>query len=123
MLVSNYLDKNVFDYIDPRSETLAYIACSIRASYHLTIMATPCQAILGRYMLFNLASVVYWRVVTPTERRQIDIDNVPIKARQVTHDYAVGNVVYVEINGIYHKLDYKKQSSNRIIEVFKNSTV
>ena len=33
--------------------------------------------------------------------------------------YTVGNLVYVEITGIYHKIDCKKQGPYRIIEVFK----
>ena len=48
----------VFDYIYPWGENLTSIAWSIRASYHNTIMATPGQAVFGRDMLFNLASVV-----------------------------------------------------------------
>ena len=34
------------------------------------------------------------------------------------HDYAIGDRVYVEMTGIYHKTDYKKKS-----EVFTNGTV
>ena len=30
------------------------------------------------------------------------------------HDYAIDDQVYVEITGIYHKLDYKKQGPNII---------
>ena len=51
-------DNNVFDHIYPWGETLAYIAWAIRASYYRTIMITPGQAVFGRDMLFNLASVV-----------------------------------------------------------------
>ena len=39
------------------------------------------------------------------------------------HDYAIGDPVYVEMTGIYHKLDCKKQGPHRITEVFTNSTV
>ena len=39
------------------------------------------------------------------------------------HDYAIINLVYVEITGIYHKLDYKKQGPYIITEVFTNGTV
>ena len=60
MLVTKDLDKNVFDYIDPWGETLAYITWTIRASYHRTIITTPGQAVFGRYMIFNLTSVVDW---------------------------------------------------------------
>ena len=68
-------------------------------------------------------SVVEWRVVTAANQRQVDIDNVRENARQVTHDYAIGNLVYVEMTGIYRKLDYSKQGSYIITEVFTNSTV
>ena len=66
------------------------------------------QSVFGRYMLFNLTSVVYWQVVTTATKRQVYIDNVRENARQVKNDYAIRNQVYVEITGIYLKLDYKK---------------
>ena len=34
--------------------------------------------------------------------------------RQVMHDYAVGDIVYLEITDIYLKLDYNKQGPYRI---------
>ena len=58
MLVNKDLDNKVFNYIDTWGENLSYIAWSIRDYYHCTIMATPGQAVFGRYMLFNFASVV-----------------------------------------------------------------
>ena len=54
---------------------------------------------------------------------QVDIDNVRENGKQVTHDYAIGNQFYVEMTGIYRKLDYKKQVTYRITEVFTNGTV
>ena len=56
------------------------------------------------------------------KQRQLDIDNVRENSRQVTHDYSIVNQVYVEINGIYNKLGYKKQGPYRITEVFTNGT-
>ena len=58
-------------------------------------MVTPGQAVFDRDMLFNLASVVDWRVVTAAKQRQVDIDNVRENPRRVTHDYEIGNRVYV----------------------------
>ena len=69
-------------------------------------------------MLFNLASVVDWRVVTAVKQRQVYIDNVRENAKRVTHDYAICDPVYVEMTGIYRKLDYKKQGPYRITELF-----
>ena len=73
-------------------------------------------------MLFNLALVVDWRVATAAKQHQVDIDNVRENAKQVTHDYAIGNQVYVEMTGIYHTLEYREQGPYRITEVFTNST-
>ena len=74
-------------------------------------------------MLFNLASVVDWRVITAANQRQVDIDNVRENARKVTHDYKIGNQLYVRMSGIYCKLVYKKQGPYIITEVFPNVTV
>ena len=76
MLVTKDLDNKVFNYIDPWGETLASIAWAIKDSCHCTIIATPVHAVFIRNMLFNLASVVDWRVVTTVKQRQVDIDNV-----------------------------------------------
>ena len=100
MLVAKDLDKKVFNHIDPWGETLAYIAWVIRASYHCTIMATPGQDVFDRESLFDLASVINWKVVTTAKQIQVDIDNFQENARRFTHDYAIGNQVYVEMTGI-----------------------
>ena len=76
MLVTKYIDIKVFDYIDPWSETLASIAWVRKASYHRTIMTM---------------SVVDWLVATTAKQRQVDIDNVRGNAKQVMHDYAIGD--------------------------------
>ena len=123
MLVTKDLDNKLFDYLDPLGENLASIAWAIRAFYHRTIMNTPGQAVFGRDMLFNLASVIEWRVVTATKQRQVDIDNVRENTKRVTYDYAIGDQVYLEMTGIYRKLDYWKHGSYRITELFTNGTV
>ena len=123
MLVTKYLDNKVFDYIHTCGETLESIALAIRASYHRTIMYTPGQAVFGRDMLFNLVSVVDWRVATAGKQRQLDTDNVRGNAKRVIHDYAICNQVYVETTGIYRKLDYKKHGPYRITKVFTNGKV
>ena len=60
-------------------------------------------------MLFNLMSIVDWCVVTAKKQKQVEIDNVSEDASRFSHDYAIGDLVYVENTGIYRKLDYKKK--------------
>ena len=81
MFVTKDLDKKVFDHIDLWGENLAYISWAIINYYHRTIMATPGQYIFGIEMIFNLTSVVDWRVVTTAKQRQVDIDNDQENAR------------------------------------------
>ena len=81
-------------------------------------MAMPGQAIFGRDMLFNLVLVVDWRVATAEKQRQVEIYNVRENSRRVTHDYVIGDRVYVEITVIWSKPGYKKQGTYIITEVF-----
>ena len=53
-LVTKDLVTKVFGYIYPLGETLAYMAWSIRASYHLTIQFTLGQDVFGIDIIFNL---------------------------------------------------------------------
>ena len=93
MIFTKDLDNKVFEYMDPWGETLAYIAWNIRDSYHHTILDPPVQAVFSRDILFNLTSVVDWRVATAANQHQVDIDNVRENVKQFTHDYAIGDRV------------------------------
>ena len=79
MLYTKDLDNKVLDHIDPWGETLASISWAISASYHRTIISTPGQFVFDRYILFNLASVLYCKFVTTELHIQVDIDNVKEK--------------------------------------------
>ena len=64
MIVTKDISNKVFDYIYTWGETLAYIAWLIRAYYHRTVQTTLGQYVFGRDMIFNLMSVIDWRVIT-----------------------------------------------------------
>ena len=63
IIVTKYLDNKIFDHIDPWGETLESIAWAIIYFYHCNIMFTPVQALFGKYIIFNLVSVVSLRVI------------------------------------------------------------
>ena len=46
----------------------------------------------------------------------MDIDNNSKNSRQVTHEYAIRNLVFLDMTGIYRKLNYSKQGPYRIIK-------
>ena len=64
ILVTKYISNKVFDFIYTWNETLASIPWAIRSSYQFNIQATPGQSVFGRDVIFNLASVVYWKFIT-----------------------------------------------------------
>ena len=72
-------------------------------------MATLCQDVFCIEMLFNLTSVVDWQVEIAVNQCQVDIGNFRGNSRWVTHDYTIVDLVYVEMTGIYRKLDYLKR--------------
>ena len=85
----------MFGYIDIWGKNIASLARAIRASYHRTIQDTPSQSLLSRNIMFNLTSVVDWRVIPAGKMQQLDIDDVQENARRVMHDYAFCDLVYV----------------------------
>ena len=52
-----------FEYINPLCKILTLVAWSIRASHHSKFYALPAQLVFGRYMIFNLTSVIDWHVI------------------------------------------------------------
>ena len=84
MIVTKDISTRVFDYIDPWTEILSSaVAWAIRASHHSTLDATPAQLVFGRDMIFNLATVVDWRVISARKQTQVDQDNLRENARRV----------------------------------------
>ena len=75
MLITKDKYFKLFDCIYIRGETLAYIAWVIREYYHNTIGYTSDKAFFNRYIIFNLASIVDWKVLTAKKKWQVDIDN------------------------------------------------
>ena len=69
-------------------------------SYHHTIGYTPVQAVFGKDIIFNLASVVDWRVITAKKHRQVKTDNVCKNNNQVSDYYVVGDLIYMDMTGI-----------------------
>ena len=83
-------------------------------SYQCTIGTTQSQAVFERDLIFNITSVVEWQVVTVNKKRHVNIYNARESTKQVIFDYAVGNIVYVNITGNYRKLCCNKYGLCRI---------
>ena len=57
--------------------------------------------------MLNIALVIDCRVITTYKQQKVDINNVCKNTRKVNHDYAVGDLVYMDMTDIYRKLYYK----------------
>ena len=74
-------------------------------------------------MKFKLLSIIYRIVINTINQWQVVIDNVCENSKLFRFDYAVGDLVYVDKNEIYHKLHYQNNGLYRIKELFTNSEV
>ena len=95
MFITKYIDSIVYDYIYPWEGKLASFKWAIRSSYHHTLGCAPGKSVFVIYVLFNLISIVDWRILTARKFRQVDVYNVQENARQVRHDYTIGDLVIV----------------------------
>ena len=69
MLVTKDLDGNFFECISPWGETLASIAWEKRYSYHFVLVFAHVHELYVIEVLFNLTSIVGWRVITTNKNR------------------------------------------------------
>ena len=123
MLNTKELDSQTFDYIDPWGEILSSIAWAIRASFHSTHQATPAQMVFGRDMIFNLKSLINWKVVSARKQQTVDKANLRENSKRIDFDYEVGQKAYIVRDKPYRKLDGPKQGPFRITDVYTNGTV
>ena len=74
------------------------------AYYRRTLNSTPGKSEFVRDIIFNLMTIVYWQVTAAGEQRSAKL----------------GNLVYLDKTGIYHKIYYKKREPYTTSEVFTN---
>ena len=123
MLNTKELENQIFDYIDPWGEILSSIAWAIRASFHSTHQATPAQMVFGRDMIFNLKSLINWKVVSARKQQTVDRSNLRENSKRVDFDYEVGQKAYIKKEKPYRKLDGPKLGPYEITDVYTNGTV
>jgi hypothetical protein len=87
MICTKDLHNRVFDYIDPWGEILSTIAWAKRASYHSMLGATPVQLVFRRDMIFNIKTIIDWRMITAHEQKQVIKDNLRENKGWIDHQY------------------------------------
>jgi len=123
MIITKDLKNKVVDYINPWGEILSSVAYAIRASYHSTLGNTPSQLVFGRDMLFNLNTIIDWKLISAKKQKQVDYDNLRENRKRIDYDYSVGEKVYINRKGVFRKFDDPKYGPFRITDIYTNGTV
>jgi hypothetical protein len=91
---------------------------------HTVLKASPGAAIFGRDMLFNIPCVADWRKIGEQRQSLTDCSNQQENAKQIDHNYKVGDKVLVINKVILHKAEsaYGKDPWT-ITTVHKNGTI
>ena len=75
ILVTKDLDSKFYDFMYPWFKTLTYIVFDILYYYHLMLGFIPEKSVFGRYLLFNITSIIDWRVIMAKKQQQVNIYN------------------------------------------------
>jgi len=123
MLRTKELEKRSFTEDDPWGEVLASIAWAIQSTYHTTLGATPAQLVYGRDMLHDVSHVADWELIRLRKQKIIDNSTARENAKRIRHDYAVGDKVLINEDGIARKLHPPREGLYTILQVYINGTV
>ena len=123
MFLTKNLKKQILDYIDPFGSLLASAAWAIRASYNSATNSTPGQLVFGRDMMFNIKSLINWKLLASRKQHLVDKANLRENTKRIDYDYQIGQKVFIKNDGIHRKLDRPKSGPFNITKVFSNGTV
>jgi len=66
---------------------------ALRATYHTTLQATPCQLVFGQDAMFNVKFQADWQLIKQKQQKIIQQNNQRENNRRVPHEYKVGDKV------------------------------
>ncbi len=97
--------------IDDFLDNLAWAICS---THHTVLKASPCAAIFGRDMLFNILFVADWHKIGEQRQSLTDCGNQRENANCINYDYKVRDKVLLINKGILCKAEsaYSKETWN-----------
>ena len=97
-------------------------AYGLRATYHSNLLASPGQVVFGRDMIVNATYATRWKDISDRRKHQAITNNLRENKSRISHDYAVGDTVYIRNDDIKRKLD-PMPGPFRILQGFTNGTV
>jgi len=101
---------------------LQNVAYGLRATYHSSLTASPCQLVFGRDMIINAIYLANWKDINTRRTTQIHSNNRYENKSRIPHDYSVGDLVYIRKSNVEQKLNPLK-GPFAINKVHSNGTV
>ena len=104
-------------------EFLTNVAWAIRSTYHTVLRTTPGAAVFGRDMLFDIPYSADWTDIGRRRQELVNQNNDRENKRRIDFDYAVGQKVLLNKDGILRKAQDKNDGPYVITQVHTNGTV
>jgi hypothetical protein len=82
---------------------LADAAWAIRSTHHTVLKASPCAAIFGRDMLFDIPFIADWKTIGEHSQILTDRNTDQENEGRIDYDYKVGEKILVQNKGIIRK--------------------
>ena len=109
---------------------LQNVAYGLRATYHSSLAASPCQLVFGRDMMINAVYLANWKDLRDKRRIQIRQNNTKENKSRIAHEYSIGDSVYIKKSNVEQKLNplqgpfvIKLVHSNGTVTIQRSSTV
>ena len=96
--VSNIVNNNTWSGI------LAGTMFAVRATYHITLQASPMKLVFGRDAILTIKHVVDWEHIRQRKQLRINHNNIRENMRRNNHQYKVGDKIPFK-----HKKNYKHE--------------
>jgi hypothetical protein len=93
-------------------------AWAIFSTYHTVLKASPCAAIFGRDMLFNIPFVADWHKIGEQRQSLTDRGNQQENAKCIDYDYKVRDKVLLINGGILCKTESTSAKSHGLSQQF-----
>ena len=81
---------------DPWSGILAATMFAVRATYHITLQASPMQLVFGRDAILNIKHVSDWDQIRQRKQLRINHNNKRENMRRNNHQYKIGDKILVK---------------------------
>jgi hypothetical protein len=101
---------------------LQNVAYGLRATYHSSLTASPCQLAFGRDMIINAIYLANWKDLTCRRQKQIYKNNANENKSRISHEYSSSDFVYIRKSNVEQKLN-PLQGPFMVNKVHTNGTI